>query len=180
MCMKPATPLYVSVLLILSTAIPGCRRTEPAKAVRTPVGHTLQQQTPAQMFGEHWVAMSREQKELYVSTFIESRVGGQHDLCKAEQRKIGEYMETHKLRHLFYPVDCGELIARYSHVEGSGTPYYASEYVKVLDDFYRHSECRVIPYSMLLDHLGDGEFVDGNTLFRNVRTGKINFGFFSK
>jgi hypothetical protein len=32
---------------------------------------------------------------------------------------------------------------------------------------------------MLLDHLDDAEFVDGNTLFRNVRAGKINFGFFS-
>lgn len=177
--MKHATLLYVSALLILSGGINGCHRTQPTKAPSTPVGQTLQQETPAQIFGEYWLEMSPEQKELYVSTFIGSRVGGQHDLCIAEQRKIDEYMDAHKLRHLFYPVNCEELIARYSHFEDNRTPNYASEYVQVLDDFYRHSECRVIPYSMLLDHLNDDEFVDGNTLFRNVRAGKINFGIFS-
>jgi hypothetical protein len=88
-------------------------------------------------------------------------------------------MDAHKLRHLFAPVDCHELTVRYSHFGRSLSPDYASQYVKVVDDFYRHPECRVIPYSMLMEHLDDGDFVDGDTLFRQVRAGKINFGFFS-
>jgi hypothetical protein len=174
--MKSATSLRVAALLILAA---GCHRREPAETPGSPAGKTLQPQAPAQMFGGHWLAMSREQKELYVSTFIEARVNGQHDLCDAEQRKVGDYMDAHKLHHLFYPADCESLIARYSHFEHGGSLRDASEYVKVLDDFYGHSECRVIPYGMLLDHLDDDEFVDGDTLFRKVRGGKINFGFFS-
>lgn len=128
------------------------------------------------MFGGHWLAMSRDEKEHLVSTFISGFTMGQFDLCHAEQRKIGEYMHAHKLQRLFYPEDCEELIVKYSHFGTSGGPASAAAYVKVLDDFYGHSECRMIPYDILLDHLDDKEFVDGNTLFENVRAGRVNLG----
>jgi hypothetical protein len=46
-----------------------------------------------------------------------------------------------------------------------------SAYTIVLDDFYRHPECRSMPYSVLLAHLNDNEFKSGEDLYKFVRSG---------
>jgi hypothetical protein len=53
-----------------------------------------------------------------------------------------------------------------------------SAYTNVLDDFYRHSECRRMPYSVLLEHLNDEEFKSGEDLYKFVRSGP-GWGFFT-
>jgi len=45
-----------------------------------------------------------------------------------------------------------------------------SEYASVLDTFYEHPECRVMPYVVLLQHLNDKEFRSGEDLFKLVHT----------
>ncbi|HEY4011186.1 MAG TPA: hypothetical protein VGM11_13615 [Acidobacteriaceae bacterium] len=136
--------------------------------------------TASEWFGGRWLKMSSEEKDLYVSAYITGTVTGQHDLCIAQDRRIGEFMDAHKLKHLLFPEDCEQLISNYSYF----VPNYSrtrksrpSAYAKVLDDFYRHPECRMVPYFILLEHLNDKEFVDGDTLFHDVRAGKVDLGF---
>lgn len=168
--------VFVAALLICSAWIRGCHRSESLKVPNQSL-RTARPQTRWQMFGERWLLMSPDEKELYVSAYVAGTVSGQHDLCNAERSQIGDFMNAHKVKHLLYPGNCEELIGHYSHLETVRIPWSAAVYVKVLDDFYRHPECRMIPYFLLLEHLDDKEFVDGNTLFQNVRAGKVNLGF---
>lgn len=75
---------------------------------------------------------------------------------------------------------CMQLRKKYSHVEvGRGLAAYTVAYTSVIDDFYKHPECRMMPYSTLLEHLDDKEYKSGEDLYKFVRSGAAGWGSFS-
>ena len=54
---------------------------------------------------------------------------------------------------------------------------YVDPYIVVLNDFYKHSECRTTPYATLMNHMNDAEFTTGEALYKRVRSGNIQWDY---
>jgi hypothetical protein len=74
---------------------------------------------------------------------------------------------------------CLQFSHRYTHSQAGGFTGYTSKYVSVIDDFYRHPECRAMPYAAIMEHLDDKEYKAGEDLYKFVRSGDAQWGMFS-
>lgn len=129
--------------------------------------------------GEEWMSWTQEQRQLYVSGFLVGQSVGQRSLCSNIDEKVEVF--TLRTRDRLDPAEtpCLHLRQTYTHTQVGSLETYAAAYVSVIDDFYKHPECRVMPYSTLLTHLNDREYKSGEDLFNLVHTGHPNWGSFT-
>jgi hypothetical protein len=144
--------------------------------------------------GDEWRSWNTEQKRLYVTGFVDGWSTGSLEACD----KIDDFTtiaQNDKAQNPSYRFDsviplpsarCRLASDKFSKAQLSGADPTSPEgmfvdvsaYTNVLDDFYRHPECRRMPYSTLLEHLNDNEFKSGEDLYKFVRSGP-GWGFFS-
>jgi hypothetical protein len=134
-------------------------------------------QKPMPGMGDEWRSWSVDQRQAYVSAYLDGQSAGQSNLC----RKIQQEAEIFKLHNDTAPFTdpCEQLVDKYSHVQrGYGIGPYTNAYTSVIDAFYEHPECRMMPYFVLIEHLTDKEYKSGEELFKYVRSGP-DWGSFS-
>ena len=113
--------------------------------------------------------MTTYEKTIFVDGFIEGRHVGAEDICdtgavilprkpKPGDENLSEYGR------------CEAMSGQYSHLD----PKTGDDaYIRVIDAFYSHPECRTMPYDMLLEHLNDSEYKSGEELYQYVRSGLV-------
>jgi len=157
-----AMQFYRFLLVLPIAALCSCRHAKPVPG-----------------FGDQWRAMSRLERQSYVSAFIDGDNTGTFNLCKALNDKI----VVLKLKGGVDVTDdpCRQFAPTFTHgdTKAAGTLNYVDPYVEVIDEFYTHPECRVMPFTVILEHLDDAEFKSGEALYRSVRQGTEHWGFFS-
>jgi hypothetical protein len=119
--------------------------------------------------GDRWRSWSPLQRETYVAGFINGHSIAVEQTCEA----LSDKGITPRDR-------CRDAGPRYSRMQLDGTvDGYAVPYTLAIDDFYKHTECRSMPFETLLEHLNDREYKSGEDLYKLVHTGKIEWGGFS-
>jgi hypothetical protein len=156
-------PIIANLALVLSL---GCHRAEQPL-----------------IFGDDWQSFTRLQKESFVSGFIDGATNSAVALCNKMKSHILVLKFDNETKAPSDPADspCLQFRPRYSHViPGDAWKLsYVDPYVQVMDDFYRHPECRIIPYTVIMDHLNDEEYKSGEDLYRFVRSGNAPWGSFT-
>jgi hypothetical protein len=150
-------------------------------------------QKPTLGSGDEWRSWKPNQKRSYIVGFVDGWSTSSSKACD----KIDDFTTiaqdnkadpSHKFDNVL-PLPsarCREASDKFSKEQLSGVDQTSlrgmfvdvSVYTNVLDDFYRHPECRPMPYSILLAHLNDNEFKSGEDLYKFVRSGP-GWGFFS-
>lgn len=130
-------------------------------------------------FGDDWRSMSQLEKEAFVQGYLDGNGLGTVHLCNA----LEDQLDGLKFKQNVPPADstCPHFAPAYTHGDRNAfaTPRYADPYVSVLNDFYEHRECRMMPYTVVMSHLNDAEYKSGEELFQFVRSGSAQWGFFS-
>jgi len=125
--------------------------------------------------------MTLIQKQIYVSGFLDGNNSGSAGLCfdLEQQTNIVELKPPRDLDPSDHP--CMRIRRSYSHGNSFqiGTFGYVEPYITVIDDFYKHAECRAMPYPFLMEHLDDAEYRSGEDLYKFVRSGDAAWGSFS-
>jgi hypothetical protein len=67
----------------------------------------------------------------------------------------------------------------YTHRQSGSVDDYTRAYITVINEFYKHPECRMMPYAALMEHLNDKEYQSGEELFQAVQTRRVDWGSFS-
>lgn len=127
-------------------------------------------QSPLVGRGDEWHNMTQLQKEIFVSAYMDGNSSGTSDLCNALDG-----------REVLRDDSCMRSRRTYTHGNSNavGSYSYVDPYVAVIDDFYKHSECRAMPYTAIMGHLNDAEFKSGDALYKFVRSGRAAWGAFS-
>jgi hypothetical protein len=125
--------------------------------------------------------MTQKEKRLYVAGFINGRVLEAHDLCQKldDAQSSSSVVPAHPLSD---PGETPCLSFRFTYNRFHAIPTDLigfAPYVKVVDDFYSHEECRSMPYDAILEHLDDSEFRGGEDLYQFVRSGHAEWGAFT-
>lgn len=159
---KPVSPVIVIAVAFLFCIIAtSCKREKPMMAS-----------------GDEWRSWTKDQKHAYLVGFLDGQPAGASQVCN----KMDDLTRL-KNPDPQNPVDSPSLRCRNAREEYSkahliapdpgtlgGASLDVTAYSNVLDDFYRHPECRAMPYVILLSHLDDKEFKSGEELFRYVRS----------
>jgi hypothetical protein len=159
---KSSLPITVLIFCLIS----GCKQAKPIPES-----------------GDEWLAFTPKEKQRYVIGFVEGWMVGSSKAC----RQIDDFTvldnnksadTARKLENVLPSPSafCMHIRPEFSKMQVSGGDMTSasidvSAYTNVLDDFYRHSECRRMPYSILLEHLNDEEFKSGEELYKFVRSG---------
>jgi hypothetical protein len=145
-----------SFALLLMVGLAACRRAQPTAAPKQHSG-----------LGDDWLSMTTSEKTIFVEGFIEGRYVGADDICNTglvilpKKHRPGDENLSEYER-------CGAMSGRYSHQD----PKTGEDaYIRVIDTFYSHPECRPMPYFTLLEHLDDAEYKSGEELYQFVRSG---------
>ena len=147
------------------------------------------QAKPIPESGDEWLSLTPKEKQRYVIGFVDGWTVGSYTAC----RKIDDFavLDNNKSEDMARKLEnvipspsafCMHLRPEFSKVRVSGNDATSpsidiSAYTNVLDEFYRHPECRRMPYSILLEHLNDEEFKSGEDLYKFVRSGPSWGGF---
>jgi hypothetical protein len=127
--------------------------------------------------GEEWRSWKPEQQQEFVVAYLGGYERGQHALCSYTDFEDAFNKRSHSDPN--DPDPCRRPRDVYSHV---GSPFdwaaYTAPYVSVINDFYKHPECRVMPYPFLMEHLVDREYMSGEDMFKLLQTGKAHWGSF--
>lgn len=128
--------------------------------------------------GDEWRSLSSQERQILVSAYLDGYGVGQAALCENIDREAEQFKIAHPDPNFLDP--CAQLKGRYSHTGSiDDRASYTAAYTSVIDDFYKHPECRVMPYIDLLEHSNDREFKSGDELFHAAQTGQLHWGFFS-
>jgi len=141
-------------------AIPGCKRKLPVLGS-----------------GEEWSSWSAAERRHYLVGYLEGHNAGMYETCKLTDDLAAQ--DGQELYSNHRPsMRCVNASRKYSKAHivytgeaGRGKGLDVSVYVKVLDIFYSHRECRIMPYEIILQHLNDQEFKSGDDLYKFVRSG---------
>jgi len=159
---KPPLTLISSTLLVCSIlAASGCKR--PTPAIGT---------------GDEWRSWSASKREQYLVGYVEGHLAGTSQACKLADDRAEQDGKTLYVDH-FPSRRCQDAAPQYTQVHitsedkatGRRRSLDLSAYVNVLDTFYAHSECRMMPYEIILQHLNDKEYKSGDDLYKFVRSG---------
>jgi hypothetical protein len=161
--LRPPRLLIIAGFLTGTVLVLGCWRASPAPE-------------PSD-FGGQWRRWSAQERNVYVSGFLAGASTSQRALCNDFEPHILSLKRDGEDYGSGFP--CTHFEHRYSHVGIRNIDTYAQEYVQVLNDFYKHPECRVMPYSILLEHMDDKEFRTGDQMFNAVQVGELHLGFLS-
>ncbi|SEF55834.1 hypothetical protein SAMN05421819_0412 [Bryocella elongata] len=155
--------------MILATALAtGCHRpTSSKKADESYISPT----------GPEWLGWTQTEKQKYVIGYLDGSALAISEHCS--QARASATWPGRKEPLTEEEQFCTSPARSYSHGKTDYLPTYTDPYVKVMDDFYRHPECRSIPFSTLLEHLNDAEFTDGDSLFRKVHIEGVRWGGFT-
>lgn len=161
------SPRFVSVAILALGLMGGCKQTQPVSGS-----------------GDEWRSWTPNEKRFFVRGFVDGSGSGSVEACAKmddltvvnDQKPEDGLVDTPSVR-------CRQAYGKFSKIRIAGSgPKEArvdvSAYTNVLDDFYSHTECRAMPYSILLTHLDDNEFKSGEDLYKFVRSGP-GWGFFS-
>ena len=124
-----------------------------------------------------WAGIT-EHRQLYVSGFLNGQ-NVQIDLCDRFDYSIHSIKLEDGVRLEVNEMPCQHFIHRYTHSQVGSLADYTRAYVTVIDDFYKHPECRVMPYASLMEHLDDKEYQSGDALFETAQTWRADWGSFS-
>jgi hypothetical protein len=153
----------VLFLLLFVTFCIGCRQERP------PLGQ-----------GAEWLTMTRHEKQLFVSAYLDGISSGTFDLCNGLENSALIIKIKDSIASGEGP--CTHFRPRYTHTDTKAiaTYEYSDPYVNIIDGFYKHPECRVMPYTAILQHLNDAElFKSSDDLYMFVRSGDAHWGAFS-
>lgn len=128
--------------------------------------------------GYEWLSWTPEQRQLYVGGFLDGQ-NQQIELCEKLDWSIRNLKLDDDVRLEANEMPCQHFVHKYTHSQVGDWNSYTRAYVSVIDDFYKHPECRVMPYAALMDHLNDKEYQSGEELFRTVQTSHGEWGSFS-
>lgn len=105
-----------------------------------------------------------------MSAYLDGNGSGTTALCNALDR-----------REVLGDESCMRSRPAYTHGDARvlGSLRYVDPYVAVIDDFYKHAECRAMPYRAIMKHLNDAEYKSGEELYKFVRAGDAAWGAFS-
>ncbi|HEY5055861.1 MAG TPA: hypothetical protein VII58_06855 [Acidobacteriaceae bacterium] len=113
------------------------------------------------------MAMTAAEKTTYVMGFIDGWNEGASERCLAEANRPGPPWP-----HEDTMTPEGACMADGKHfTRGVIMTDDVSAYTSVIDAFYSHSECRMMPYPVLLEHLDDAEYKPGEEFYQFVRSG---------
>lgn len=120
--------------------------------------------------GDEWLSWPRSQRETFVIAFIDGHSAGQQRVCDNLEEKGWLLRPVPPDPNILIP--CDQLKSGYTHLDPKffGHSEAVDPYVTTIDDFYRHPECRVMPYEILLENLNDGQFKSGEDLYHYVQT----------
>lgn len=129
--------------------------------------------------GEEWRRMSQREKQIFVGAFLDGNTSGNLRLCNALEAKVAVLKFQDGVAASDHP--CLQFGPVFTHgdTKAAATLHYVDPYVAVVDNFYTHPECRVMPYHVVMQHLDDAEFKSGADLYRSVRDGSASWGLFS-
>lgn len=121
--------------------------------------------------GDEWLSWSRAQKETYVIAYIDGHAVGQQRICQNLDQQ-GWLLKPTTNFNSNVSEPCQALKTDYSHIDPKffGHNEAVDPYVAVIDDFYKHPECRVMPFVVLLENLNDEQFKSGDELYKYVQT----------
>ena len=153
-------------LLLLSILIVGCRK---STATPQPKAHFRIYS------GDEWRSWSPEQRAGYVQGYLDGHVFGIGQTCEAADWQSFDIPGGAKLTPEMLQI-CQQKIHNYSRGTSvdqvmRGAAIDITPYTGVLDAFYEHPECRVMPFPIILNHLDDEEYMTGEELFRYLQGG---------
>ncbi|MBB5056057.1 hypothetical protein HDF16_000726 [Granulicella aggregans] len=129
--------------------------------------------------GGEWLMMTQHERQIFVSAYLDGTGAGTSDLCKDLENNV----VILKMKDTVAPSDhpCIHFRPQFTHgkTDALATYNYADPYVAIIDGFYKHSECRAMPYTAIMQHLNDAEFKSSEDLYRLVRSGDASWGAFS-
>jgi hypothetical protein len=158
---KALRPTVLFVLLLVTFSF-GCRRGKPL---------------PGR--GDEWLMMTRHERQIFVSAYLDGTGTGTSDLCNdLENNEV-----ILKIKESVAPSNrtCIHFRPQFTHgkTDALATYEYADPYVSIIDGFYKHEECRAMPYTAIMQHLNDAEYKPSEDLYRLVRSGDARWGAFS-
>jgi len=132
--------------------------------------------------GEEWRSWKPEQRQTFVAAYLYGYSLAQHDLCGPTD--VEDNLTNRPHTNLDDPNPCRTPRDTYTHIGSQLGPYFdtaafTAPYVSVIDDFYKHPECRVMPYGELMTHLVDKEYMSGDDMYRLLQSGHAAWGAFS-
>jgi hypothetical protein len=126
--------------------------------------------------GDEWRSWKPIQRAAFVEGFVDGQSFGSAETCSSVD---DSFTEGTKLPPGALMPSAVCIAARKTYTRGhlisssatlKGATFDVSEYTSVLDIFYEHPECRVMPYNVLLEHLNDKEYRSGEDLFKLVHS----------
>jgi hypothetical protein len=155
------TALKFVLLFGCLCAIPGCKRKLPVMGT-----------------GDEWRSWSAAERRQYLVGYLEGQLAAVYKTCHLSDDFAEQDGQTLYPNH-FPSRRCTDAAPKYSKARvdfadestGKGRSLDVSVYTNVLDTFYSHRECRIMPYEIILQHLNDQEFKSGDDLYKFVRSG---------
>ena len=129
--------------------------------------------------GYQWLGWSSGQRQLYVEGYLDGQGTAQMNLCHDLESSFERERVADSVVLKPEESPCVHFRRQYSHRSVGGLDGYTRDYVSVIDGFYKHPECRMMPYAMLMEHLDDTEYQSGEAMFQMVHRGGAGWGFFS-
>jgi len=123
--------------------------------------------------------MSQREKQIFVSAYLDGSSSGTSRLCNALEEQAAVLKFKDGVAASDQPCLQFRPVFTHGNKSAAATLHYVDPYVAVVDDFYMHPECRVMPYTVVMEHLADAEFKSGDDLYRSVRDGSASWGSFS-
>ncbi len=125
--------------------------------------------------GDEWRSWSPAQRTGYVEGFLDGRLSGLGQACDAADWQSYDIPGGSKLSPEMVQL-CQQKIKTYTRFTPidqlmRGAPLDVTAYTSVLDAFYAHPECRVMPFPTILNHLNDEEYMSGDELYEYLRGG---------